>query len=489
MYNEAANAELESLYVRLSHQTTNAFFCVSVDVVPMQLLIAEDIRARFPPDSIQTIDFKDIGGDFIFSSASLINLIHATAKILFLVNFQLACGDQSDAEFFQTLSLSRDALADLPCTLVFMMPKYFRIMIARKAPDFNSFFQYHAEFSLNANDVRVIPEPEQLTGGYSATKKELLEYYREQFNSLINQNDKRAFEIVLKILELNADVRGLFYAETNRFYNIFQKLLPIFQNDSNVSANVVANIYYSLGKYDKAIELYQYIIDFQENVLGTEHPNTAATYNNIALIYVDQRNYPKALEWYQKALTIREKVLGTEHPDTATTYNNIAAVYFYQGDYPKALDWYQKSLAIREKALGMEHPDTAATYNGIGTFYIAQGDYPRALEWLQRSLSIFEKVLGTENLVTATTYNNIAIIYVYQRDFPKALELIKKTLAIRKKILGTEYPDTITTYNITKTLRDLCTVNNNPGDNNPVDSNPGDSNPGDSNTGDSNPGR
>jgi len=72
-------------------------------------------------------------------------------------------------------------------------------------------------------------------------------------------------------------------------------------------------------------------------------------------------NYPKALAYNQKALAIHEKVLGTDHPDTATTYNNMAEVYRAQGDYAKALATNQKALTIREKVLGTDHPDTATT--------------------------------------------------------------------------------------------------------------------------------
>ena len=447
MFDETAKAELESLYIRILHQTTNAFFCVSVDAVPMQLSIAENIRARFPPGDVQIIDFRDVGSDFIYSSSSLKTLIDDKIKAIFLVNFQLACGALSDAEFFQTLNLSRDVLADQPCTLIFMMPKYFRILIARKAPDFNSFFQYHAEFILNANDVHAKPEPAQLTGGYSEAKKELFDYYREQFNNLKNHNDKRAFEIVLKILELNADVRGFRYAEANRFYYIFQKLIQEFPKEADESVDIIAKIYLSQAKYDKALEWYQKLLFNDEKVLGTEHPETATAYNNIANVYYVQGDYPKALEWHIKSLTIREKVLGTEHPDTAATYNNIAAIYYEQGDYSKALEWHQKSLAIKEKMLGTEHPSTAVTYNNIALVYYKQGDYPKALEWYQKSLSIKEKMLGMEHPSTAVTYNNIANAYRDKGDYPKALEWYQKSIATREKVLGTEHPDTAATYN------------------------------------------
>ena len=43
------------------------------------------------------------------------------------------------------------------------------------------------------------------------------------------------------------------------------------------------------------------------------------------------------------------QVLGAEHPDTAATYNNMANVYDSQGHNDKALEYYGKALAITEK--------------------------------------------------------------------------------------------------------------------------------------------
>jgi len=210
-----------------------------------------------------------------------------------------------------------------------------------------------------------------------------------------------------------------------------------------------------LGYYNRALQWRQKALVICEEVLGFEHPYTAATYNSIALIYDNQGDYPEALEWYKKALGIYEEVLGLEHPETATIYNNIAVVYGNQGDYHKALELLQKALKITEKVLGLEHPSTATTYNNIAVVYSNQGDYPKALEWYQKDLKITEKVLGLEHPETATTYNNIAVVYGNQGDYPKALEWHQKALEIFEKVLGLEHPNTIVVNGQIAAVRDL----------------------------------
>jgi len=436
--------ELERLYQRLLHQQGNAFFCVTVNRVRSHAEIAERIRERFPLHEVQIINFMG-KRNFRFSSAFLSSLIEEDARIVFLANFHLAGGDMPDDEFFQVLNLSRDVLAEWPVVLVFMMPMYFRIQLAQNTPDFNSFFQYRADFVIEEQDTH---EPKlDTTDRYSETNRELLQYYEEKYNTLTNHESKQAFETLLNILKLNGSVRTLSSIELKRFYAAFCRLLPFYQNESSVSANDIATVYDDQGDYAQALEWYEKDLAICEKVLGKEHPNTAVTYNNIALVYTHQGDYAQALEWYEKALAIREKVLGKEHPSTATTYNNIALVYTHQGDYAQALEWYEKALAIDEKVLGKEHPDTATTYNNIAGVYDCQGDYAQALEWHEKALAIQETVLGKEHPNTAATYNNTAGVYRNQGDYKNALELYLKAYRICLRKLGDVHPNTNTTKN------------------------------------------
>jgi len=228
---------------------------------------------------------------------------------------------------------------------------------------------------------------------------------------------------------------------------ICEKVLGKDHPDTAASYNNFASVYDSQGNYSNALEWYKKALAIYEKVLGKDHPDTAINYNNIAAVYNSQGEYTKALEWYQKALTICEKMLSREHLSTAITYNNIADVYNNQGEYTKALEWYQKALAIHEKVLGKEHPNTANIYNNIAYVYNNQGEYTKALEWYQKALAIFKKVLGKEHPDTAMAYNNIALVYNNEGEYAKALEWYEKALDILEKVLGKEHPNTAAIYN------------------------------------------
>ncbi|GHU24550.1 hypothetical protein FACS1894164_11450 [Spirochaetia bacterium] len=227
---------------------------------------------------------------------------------------------------------------------------------------------------------------------------------------------------------------------------ILEKVLGSEHPDTAGSYNNIGVVYRDMGNYEKALEFYQKACAILEKVLGSEHPDTAGSYNNIGVVYRDMGNYEKALEFHQKARAIREKVLGLEHPDTAASYNNIGVVYDSMGDYEKALEFHQEARAIKEKVRGSEHPDTATSYNNIGAVYHGMGDYEKALEFHQEARAIREKVLGSEHPDTVASYNNIGAVYDSMGDYEKALEFHQKARAIREKVLGSEHPDTAESY-------------------------------------------
>ena len=226
-----------------------------------------------------------------------------------------------------------------------------------------------------------------------------------------------------------------------------EKLYGTDHADTATSYNNIGLVYKTQGDYEHALEYYKKALVIDEKVLGKDHPGTATDYNNIAGVYYSKGDYEQALEYYTKAFDIKNKVLGENHPSTATSYNNIAMVYYKKGDYEQALEYLKKALDIREKVLGENHPDTASSYNNIGGVYYNKGDYEQALEYYTKALVIDEKVLGKYHPRTATDYNNIGLVYKTQGDYEQALEYYTKALDIFKKVLGENHPDTASSYN------------------------------------------
>jgi tetratricopeptide (TPR) repeat protein len=201
------------------------------------------------------------------------------------------------------------------------------------------------------------------------------------------------------------------------------------------------------GRYREAQPLLERTLATCRQVLGEEHPQTAASYDAVAAILYQQSRYQEAQESYRKALAICRQVLGEEHPNTAQSYNNLAVNLNAQGRYAQAQPLYEKALAIYRQVLGEEHPDTAAGYNNTAFNLHTLGRYAQAQPLFEKALAICRKVLPEEHPNTAQAYNNVASNLNAQGRYAQAQPLYEKALAIRRKVLGDEHPDTASSYN------------------------------------------
>ena len=194
------------------------------------------------------------------------------------------------------------------------------------------------------------------------------------------------------------------------------------------------------AQYAQAEPLYQQALNIYEQLLGSNHPDTATILNNLALLYVEQGKYEEAEPFFRRALVIRDQQLGAEHPYMAASLDNLANLYVNQGNYTQAEPLYQRALAIREQQLGPNHPNTATSLNNLGLLYAEQGKYREAEPLYQRALAIREQQLGTEHPNTATSLDNLANLYVNQGNYMLALPLLQRALAIRERRFGSQPP-------------------------------------------------
>jgi Tfp pilus assembly protein PilF len=89
--------------------------------------------------------------------------------------------------------------------------------------------------------------------------------------------------------------------------------------------------------------------------------NAANSLNTLAEIFCTQEDFTQAEPLLQQALHLQEQMLGSEHPETARSFYNLAVLSAARGDFQQARDDCARALAIRRQALLPEHPDLIAT--------------------------------------------------------------------------------------------------------------------------------
>ncbi|MEA2603262.1 MAG: hypothetical protein QOF89_4254 [Acidobacteriota bacterium] len=122
--------------------------------------------------------------------------------------------------------------------------------------------------------------------------------------------------------------------------------------------NSRAAVLLARGDLAGARELQEQTLDFQEIVLGQEHPETLMSRNNLAETCYALGDLAGARELHQRNVEIVTRVLGGDHPNTLLARQNLAAVLSELGDLAGARKLHEQTLEIQERVLGREHPNT-----------------------------------------------------------------------------------------------------------------------------------
>jgi len=172
-------------------------------------------------------------------------------------------------------------------------------------------------------------------------------------------------------------------------------------------------------------------------------------------IFRDQvHEYDRSLQLYRRVLNLQEDSLGSEHQEMAATYFSIGLVLGAMGDTDKSLVHLLKAMTIQESFLGMDHVDVADSYAEIGHMLTKRGDYSGAYIQYQRTLSIRKNKLGTENFLVINSLQDIGLVLQKKSDFKASETEYRKALGIQKEVLGEGHPDLATTHSLIGTT--LC---------------------------------
>jgi tetratricopeptide (TPR) repeat protein len=213
--------------------------------------------------------------------------------------------------------------------------------------------------------------------------------------------------------------------------------------DTLASWNNLALAYQEVGRTAEAIRLHERALAGRVRALGPGHPDTLASRNNLAIACQQVGRTAEAIRLHERALAGRLRALGPGHPDTLASRNNLAAAYQQMGWAAEAITWFKRALAGRERALGPGHPDTLASRNGLAAAYLEVGWGAEAIALFEQVLAGRERALGPGHPDTLASRNNLAAAYQEVGRIPEAIALFERALAAGTRALGPGHPITV----------------------------------------------
>eukprot|EP01022_Parablepharisma_sp_SALTPOND_P004431 TRINITY_DN120281_c1_g1_i1.p1 TRINITY_DN120281_c1_g1~~TRINITY_DN120281_c1_g1_i1.p1 ORF type:complete len:1363 (+),score=134.99 TRINITY_DN120281_c1_g1_i1:148-4236(+) len=208
----------------------------------------------------------------------------------------------------------------------------------------------------------------------------------------------------------------------------FETVLNICKEEeiSNLSVQLLINIYNELGWYALALECYKRAVRI-DITRWTERENPelfGSIYNCFGTMCISFGNYKDALEKLLHSEMIVKKWLGTIHPLLIKVYLNLGHCYRNLAKHKYAAVCYKQALALSKQIYGSIHWYETEIYAYIS---LITETYENTKEYLIRAEGCLHAY--TNCISKANTLINLATAYYFIGDFRRSIERSSASLS------------------------------------------------------------
>jgi non-specific serine/threonine protein kinase/serine/threonine-protein kinase len=253
-----------------------------------------------------------------------------------------------------------------------------------------------------------------------------------------------------------ANTLGCVYYDLGRFDEAEQLFLKgvqttrrVLGEKNNLSIFMVGNLgqaYEAQGCYEEAKRQFLETLRIRDGVWDDENVWTLVYKSFLARVYREQKRYEQAERLYLEILPIQRRVDGDEHYHTLWSVSGLAQVYTHLGKYDEAEKLFAEALEGLQRVQGREHRDTIRCMIGLAELYTAEPRFEKAESLLIEALEIGSSTLGKDHPWTLTSKNNLATVYKEQGDYDKAEPILLEAVEGRRLKLSDTHPHTLKSW-------------------------------------------
>jgi eukaryotic-like serine/threonine-protein kinase len=205
----------------------------------------------------------------------------------------------------------------------------------------------------------------------------------------------------------------------------------------------IGTIHYNLSEFKLANEQYRIALEFLNEGLGPNHPDTLKAVNNRGLCDLHLQNYEPAEQHFRQSLQGRLEVLGESDAATLASMNNLAELLRATDRLDEAERLFRKALALQSKALGPDHKSTLTSMANLGSLLASRGRFPEALELHATVFQTCGRTFGPDNLTTLQAGSRFGQSLLQAGRASEARSIIEPNLEAFERSLGPSHTSTI----------------------------------------------
>ena len=197
-----------------------------------------------------------------------------------------------------------------------------------------------------------------------------------------------------------------------------------------ITINQLADVYYSLKRYEKSEELYKKAIVLAEK--RQDDSDLSMIYQNYGAFLLGVERFNEALPFLEKGIKHEEKLNDPE--DLLTAKVNLAIVYAESGKNERALEIFREVYEYYKRS-GSDY-DKSTSSNNLGFFYFMNENNKQAIELFKESLAHAEKAKAAK--LVMQRYEIMSECYEAMSDLTNALKYRKLFMAMKDSLLNQE---------------------------------------------------
>ena len=213
--------------------------------------------------------------------------------------------------------------------------------------------------------------------------------------------------------------------------------------DTLASRNSLAGSYRDAGRLDKAIALYEQILEDSIRVLGLDHPRTLTSRFDLAGAYRAAGRLDEAIALYEQVFSGRSRVLGSDHRSTLTARDHLADTYWEAGRLDEAITLKKQILADAMRIMGPDSPGASAARNNLAATYRDAGRLSEAITLYIQNLDDVARVMGPHHPETLASRHRLAGAYRDAGRLDDAIPLYQENLTDFTRLAGPDHPETL----------------------------------------------
>jgi tetratricopeptide (TPR) repeat protein len=262
-----------------------------------------------------------------------------------------------------------------------------------------------------------------------------------------------------------------------KVYDIRKMSLGDDHLDTNDATVNIATTFHRQGKFELALSQFLGALTVRSKLLKETDPKLLPTLEGIAEVYRSLGQYDKASDWFSKALNVATAAYGyrsavgyhmvlclvdvhrlTGKTEEATVMFRTFLDHYFKAvqdaapsktssseptvDHDGTSDQYSLAFDAARKIWGEKHPRTIDFMDYVAKIKAHEGHYEEALSWGKAALELSTTVCGPHALITTAVAQNLASISHDAGLYDEAHALFETALEGTVKIVGADHPNT-----------------------------------------------